>query len=125
MTFLALVLVFKILGSLPLIAGPLLLASPERLGGGLALPAPIVTTFRLYGVSILAVLVGYAYGLWLIGQGQYPWGVVAMGLVSNFGGAALMWRSGRWKQARATFGFIVSVGVLLLVSGGLRLLGAG
>ena len=125
MTFLAFVLVFKILGSLPLIAGPLLLASPERLGGGVALPPPMVTTFRLYGVSILAVLVGYAYGLWLIGQGQYPWGVVAMGLVSNFGGAALMWRSGGWRRSRATFAFILTVGTLLVASAVLQALGVG
>ncbi len=125
MTFLALVLVFKILGSLPLIAGPLLLASPERLGGGVALPAPMVATFRLYGVSILAVLVGYAYGLWLIGQGQYPWGVVAMGLVSNFGGAAMMWRSGGWRRSRTTFAFILTVGTLLVVSAGLQALSPG
>lgn len=125
MTFLALVLVFKILGSLPLIAGPLLLASPERLGGGVALPAAMVATFRLYGVSILAVLVGYGYGLWLIGQGQYPWGVVAMGLVSNFGGAALMWRSGGWRRSRTTFGFILTVGTLLILSAGLRAAGLG
>lgn len=125
MTFLALVLGLKILGSLPLIAGPLLLASPERLGGGAAMPAPAVAIFRLYGVSILAVLVGYGYGLWLIGQGQYPWGVVAMGLVSNFGAAVLMWRSGGWRQARTTFGFILAIGSLLLVSGAVRILGAG
>ncbi|MEM1378361.1 MAG: hypothetical protein AAGG69_13330 [Pseudomonadota bacterium] len=44
--------------------------------------------FRLYGVAILSLLVGYAGGIWQASQGVFPTGIIIMGIVSN-GGATL------------------------------------
>jgi hypothetical protein len=38
-----------------------------------------VTLFKLYGVAITALLVGYASAFWIIARGDFPWAVVEMG----------------------------------------------
>ena len=69
MTALSLLLVFKILITTVLTVVPFLLLSERRLapllgvtGGG--------TLFRLYGVAILALLVGYSSGFWTMKRCQ-------------------------------------------------------
>jgi hypothetical protein len=51
-------------------------------------PTPLVF-LRLLGMAYTALVVGYAFGLRDALKGQWPLGVVAMGLVSN-GGACLL-----------------------------------
>ena len=112
MTALSLLLVFKILITTVLTVVPFLLLSERRLapllgvtGGG--------TLFRLYGVAILALLVGYSSGFWTIAAGRFPWGVVAMGIVSNGGAALVLFASGAWRRARFLSFFVAVVTVAL------------
>ena len=91
MNFLAAVLIFKITISIVFLVLPLLFAPAVRLApvfgigetGGLAI-------FRLYGVAITALLVGYGYGLASALSGDFPSGPVMMGIVSNTGAAAIL-----------------------------------
>ncbi|MEO1657943.1 MAG: hypothetical protein AAFR65_09495 [Pseudomonadota bacterium] len=88
MSPLALLLITKIAVTGVLIGLPFLFlpkASVERLSGFQATPPAL---FRLYGIAIIALLVGYGGGLAETLSGTFPWGVAAMGIVSN-GGAAL------------------------------------
>ena len=83
MTLLDLVLLIKIVGTgafsgLPLALLPGSMVSAQTGIGPEALPIA-----RLYGVSIIALLVGYSFGFSGVTGGAFPWGVVAMGLVSN------------------------------------------
>jgi hypothetical protein len=55
---------------------------------------------RLYGVAITALLVGYGFGIPTANSGQFPRGVVYMGLVSNVGAALLLLQS---SKTRITF----------------------
>lgn len=122
MSFLSLVLLFKMAGTLVLLSGPFLLLPSSRL---LALsgmpegPAIIPTQYRLMGVAYLALFVAYGTGFVTAQQGVFPTGIVLMGLVSNVGGALAMVMTGSVKRsaaARITFVFISLVAVGLIVS---------
>ncbi len=99
MSFLALVIAAKIVLTGLLTAVPFLLFPPARLATATGVVGGGETLFRLYGVAILALLTGYASGFWLLERGEFPWGVVAMGLVSNTGGAMLLLTTGAWRKA--------------------------
>lgn len=75
----------KIIGTLLGAALPMLLV-PYPLYLWLGFPAQETLIFlRLYGLSTLALLVGYHGGIALARQGQFPLGTLRMGLVSNAG----------------------------------------
>lgn len=75
----------KITGTLLGAALPMLLV-PYPLYLWLGFPAQDTLIFlRLYGLSTLALLVGYHGGIELARRGQYPLGTLRMGLVSNAG----------------------------------------
>jgi hypothetical protein len=99
MSFLALVLAAKIVLTGLLTAVPFLFLPASRLATTTGVAGGGETLFRLYGVAIVALLVGYASGFWILASGQFPWGVVIMGLVSNAGGAALLIGTGAWRKA--------------------------
>jgi len=88
MTFLAWVFVVKIAGSIVGLVIPFLLFSEARLSqlAGVAVSRPMA---RLYGMAIVALLIGYGFGLAEHVRGGVPTGSVWMGLVSNGGGAAI------------------------------------
>lgn len=75
----------KIIGTLLGAALPMLLV-PYALYLWLGFPPQETMLFlRLYGLSTLALLVGYYGGIELARRGQYPLGTLRMGLVSNAG----------------------------------------
>jgi hypothetical protein len=79
----------KIAGTALAAALPMLLtpaAVYERLGFP---PQETMLFLRLYGLSTLALLVGYHGGIVQARRGEFPRGVLHMGLVSN-GGQGLM-----------------------------------
>lgn len=74
--------------ALPFLFGPLAMLEATT---GVRAKSPLF--FRLYGVAITALLVGYSFGIPAAENRQFPWGVVVMGLVSNTGAAFLLLRS--------------------------------
>ena len=114
MNFLGLTFLFKIAVTLILLA-PLMLAPARRLSPAFALEAAHPLIFRLYGVAIAALLVGYGFGFMTAQNGIFPWGPVAMGIVSNAGAAIVL-------AARARSGaFSPSMGAAIVVFGGIGL----
>lgn len=89
MSWLSLLLVMKIGVTGLLVALPFLLLPKSRLERTTHTTAATAALFRLYGVAISALLVGYAFGIPAAEAGRFPWGVALMGTVSN-GGAALL-----------------------------------
>ena len=97
MTLLAIVLSLKIAVTLIFVAIPLLLLPVEQVRRLTGLSGDLVLV-RLYGVAILALLVGYGFGLSDAMGGWMPTGVMVMGIVSN-GGAAFTLQSAGGRHA--------------------------
>ena len=89
MSWLSLLLITKIGVTGLLVAAPFLLLPKSKLEKSTNITTPTSLFFRLYGVAITALLVGYAFGIPTAEDGRFPWGVVCMGTVSN-GGAAIL-----------------------------------
>ena len=98
MSWLSLLLIVKILVTSILVALPFLFLSKQKLEKTTNISAPTSTFFRLYGVAILALLVGYSFGIPSAENNQFPWGVICMGVVSNGGAASLLLISRKSKQ---------------------------
>ncbi len=90
MSWLSLLLIIKVAVTGLLVAAPLLLLPKSRLEQLTNVTAQTPLFFRLYGVAITALLVGYAFGIPTAEDGRFPWGVVCMGTVSNGGAAFLL-----------------------------------
>lgn len=116
MSLIALLLTAKIAVTAVLTAGPFLFLPSARLAVMTGAGAGGATLFRLYGIAILALLVGYASGFWTIAAGDFPWGVVAMGFVSNAGAALVLFATGAWRRARPIAFFVAAVAALLAVA---------
>lgn len=97
MTWLGVLLLFKITSTALGVVGPLLLSPRARLAARLSIPAEASGLARLYGVALLALLVGYGSGLVDAWRGVFPAGVVWMGLVSNAGATVALLATG-WAQ---------------------------
>ncbi|EAQ27895.1 hypothetical protein NAP1_09882 [Erythrobacter sp. NAP1] len=103
MNYLDLILLIKIAGTGLFVGLPLLLIPTPQLvrllgieGAEAAMPL-----IRLYGWAVLALLVGYSFGLsWVVGD-TFPLGVVTMGLVSNAGATVLLVITGAWRKSIA------------------------
>jgi hypothetical protein len=115
MTAIGLILAIKISITSLLIGGPFLFMPEERLAkmtgvtGGSSI-------FRLYGVAILALLAGYTSGFWTIAEGHFPWGVAAMGMVSNGGATLVLLTSGAWQRKPASTSFVAAVTLALVAA---------
>lgn len=117
MTWLSIVLVVKIAVTGLLVAAPFMFSPKYKLEKLLGIAAPTPALFRLYGVAIAALLVGYGFGVAAAEAGRFPWGVVCMGIVSN-GGAALvlLTHSRDSMQGRALAVFFASMALALIVA---------
>ncbi len=105
--------VIKILVTFVWVSAPFLLFRKDlldRLSGFVGTP---MVLYRLYGVAILALLAGYASGILSILEGVMPWGIVAMGLVSNGGATLVLLLTGEAKKrpALTTFFGLITVGL--------------
>ncbi len=114
MTPLSILLIVKILVTAIMVALPFLLLQKAKLESATAIKAQSPALFRLYGVAILALLVGYAGGIWQVSQGVFPWGVLAMGLFSNAGAALTMLLTGTAARNRflALFFTLITLGLI-------------
>ncbi|NKX45263.1 hypothetical protein [Roseicyclus persicicus] len=101
------------------VAAPLLVAPTALLArvAGVADAGPL---FRLYGVAILALLVGYGFGLADVAAGRLPVGLLWVAVVSNLGAAAVLLRMRPlpMRAAGVLFGLIgLGAGLGLLLPG--------
>lgn len=111
MAALSLLLLVKIIGSLAAVAAPLLALSKSRLDATSGFGPSSLLLYRLYGVAILALLVGYGGGFLQVQAGDFPSGVTAMGLVSNAGAVLVMALTGRARRMVLATGFFGAIAV--------------
>ena len=117
MNALGLVLAIKIIVTIIFVAVPFLLLPQERLRAMFRTEgAGSGTLFRLYGVAMLAILANYAYGLWAAMHGQFPWGVIAMGIISNGGAVLVSLWMGSWRRAKVLNAFFAAVAIALVLA---------
>lgn len=98
-----------------LVAGPFILLPKPRLEKSLGITTSSPTIFRLYGVAVTALLVGYAFGIPAAEAGRFPWGVVWMGTVSNGGAAVLLLANSRGSNRGRMLGAffaLIAVGLI-------------
>jgi hypothetical protein len=112
MSFLFILLIIKITVTGAMVALPFLLLPTEKLAK-LTGAENATSLFRLYGIAITALLVGYAFGIVQISRGEFPTGVVAMGIVSNGGPAAYLFLSGAWQRQKFMSFFLGSIAIAL------------
>lgn len=116
MTWLEAILTVKIVVTAFASAIPFLILSPTRLAALAGVGVEAAPLFRLYGVAITALLVGYASGFWFIAQGIFPWGVVLMGIVSNGGATLALILTGASQRALPMVIFLGGVTVALVAA---------
>lgn len=115
----SILLIIKILGTLFPVALPLLVMPKSALDTRSGFSPSDTSLYRLYGMAILALLVGYAGGYFQVVSGTFPIGVLAMGFASNAGAFAIMVATGRAAKtpiAAAFFGMIATGLAVMLVS---------
>jgi hypothetical protein len=115
MNLLKIVLCIKIIFTLIVYVYPFLTFSKEKLEKMLNSKFETTAIIRLYGISLLALLVGYGSGLYSIfANNQFPIAVVLMGIVSN-GGVALFFLITK-TVARSKIPFIFAFSMTLLLA---------
>jgi len=114
MSWLSLLLITKVAVTGLLVAAPFLLLPKSKLDKYTNITTQTSLFFRLYGVAITALLVGYAFGIPAAEDGRFPWGVVCMGTVSNGGAALLLLVNSRNNTDRmlAAFFGLIALGLL-------------
>lgn len=116
MTYLALVLVFKMAITALTVSAPLLLLTGDRVRARFGIGEDALPLARLYGVSVTALLVGYAGGFAPAQSGVFPWGVVLMGIVSNLGATVCLVATGAWRRSAAAPFIFGGVALALIVT---------
>ena len=111
MTFLGVILSAKILVTLVFLVGPFMFLRAEALDDLSGFGHPIPAFYRLYAMALLALVVAYTGGLLQAFEGTYPAIVVAMGLTSNIGAAAIMMLSGYARTQKVMTGFFAVIGL--------------
>lgn len=117
MSALSILLLIKIVGTFFPVAAPLLVLPKERIDQLSGFQASDSTLYRLYGMALLALLVGYAGGFLEVQRGEFPAGVVVMGIVSNGGAFLVMLKTGRARQTPIAAGFFGLICIGLIASG--------
>ena len=101
----SILLLVKIIGTLFPVALPLLVMPKTFIDARSGFSASDISLYRLYGMAVLALLVGYAGGYAQVETGVFPIGVVAMGFVSNAGAFTIMLLTGRAAKTPFTAAF--------------------
>ena len=110
---LSILLWIKIVGTFFPVAAPLLLFPKSKIDELSGFSPSDVSLYRLYGMALLALLVGYAGGYFQVVEGVFPIGVLAMGFVSNAGAFLIMVITGRARRTpfSAAFFGLIAVGL--------------
>lgn len=115
MTWLSLLLILKIGLTGLAVAAPFMLLPKSRLERWTTVATPTPVFFRLYGVAIMALLVGYAFGIPAAESGGFPWNVACMGTVSNGGAAILLLtysQGNKQNRMLAVFFGLIALGLI-------------
>lgn len=99
MTWLSLLLIFKITVTALTASGPMLLLPAAQVVKHMGVGVEAIPFVRLYGMALTALLVGYASGIPAAENGAFPMGVVWMGIVSNGGATLLLLLTGAYRKA--------------------------
>jgi len=116
MSWLSLLLIIKVVVTSVLVVLPFLFLPKFKLEKAMNITTPTPTFFRLYGVAILALLVGYSFGIPYAENHNFPWGVVCMGVVSNGGATLLLLLSQTSKQNKILGVFFALVTLALVIA---------
>lgn len=108
---LAILLLIKIVGTLVPVALPMLLFSKARFDELSGFGPSDLVLYRVYGMAVLALLVGYSGGLLQVRAGVFPHGVLAMGFVSNAGAAALLFFVAEVRHLRRSSAFFALIAI--------------
>jgi hypothetical protein len=119
MSWLSLLLVFKIVMTGLLVSVPFLLLPQPKLQEATRVMAPSPLFFRLYAIAITALLVGYGSGIPMAESGHFPWGIVFMGIVSNAGAAILLLSYSRENLKNRLLGSFFGVIAFALIASAL------
>lgn len=111
---LSILLWIKIVGTFFPVALPLLVMPKRFIDARSGFQASDLSLYRLYGMAVLALLVGYAGGYVQVTYGVFPIGVLAMGFVSNAGAFLIMVLTGRAARTPFTAAFfgLIAVGLM-------------
>ncbi len=90
--------ILKIAVSLVFLVIPFLFFSTQKLATITGVQSKSANLFRLYGWAIVALLVGYGFGLSEALAGSYPLPMVVMGIVSNGGATVILLMTGAWHR---------------------------
>jgi hypothetical protein len=124
MSYLGLLLVFKIGVTFLFVSAPLLLGPNELLVRRTNTTVEAVPWLRLYGVAVTALLAGYGSGFWTLAEGRFPWGIVVMGAVSNTGASAVLIATGLARRTPFLTAAFVLIALGLLIAAGVPQLAA-
>ncbi|MFY0596350.1 MAG: hypothetical protein JXQ85_07970 [Cognatishimia sp.] len=116
MSILTLILIFKIAYTGLMIGLPFVFLPSEKLEKLTGVNAIGINYIRLYGWSVIAILVGYSFGIIPSMSATFPVGVVVMGIASNLGGAILLHLTGARKKRPGPFYIIGGIAVALIAS---------
>lgn len=116
MTWLGLLFAIKIVLTALAVVAPALLARPPVLAARLAVPPEAMPLARLYGVALLAPLVGYGGGLIDAERGVFPTTIVAMGIVSNGGANLALVLTGLARRHRSLTVVFAAITVALIAA---------
>jgi len=123
-TYLALLLIFKIVVTAVTVSLPFLALPGAKLQAQFGIGADALPLARLYGIAVTALLVGYAGGFAPAQAGVFPWGVVIMGIASNLGATIGLIVTGGWRRSIAApiiFGAIAAALIASTLSPALAL----
>jgi len=109
-------LYIKILVTIVACVIPMLLLPGTRVQRLYGIDDRAVPLVRLYGVAITALLVGYASGVVDVWAGEFPTGVVWMGIVSNVGASLTMVMTDAWRKAPPLAAIFGAIGVGLIAA---------
>ncbi len=116
MTLLDIVLIVKIAVTGLLVGLPMLLLPHAMLLKRLGIDEVALPYIRLYGLAIMALLVGYASAFSGFIGGEFPTGIALMGIVSNGGGFVTMLITGLAARQKLLAGFLLVIATALVVS---------
>lgn len=116
MTWLSLLLCIKIAVSLLLIIIPYLFLPVSRLARMMGTEGQAPLLYRLYGMCVLAIIVGYAFGIPAAEAGRMPWGVIFMGITSNIGAGLMLLFLGKSRKALAPALLFGAIGAGLILA---------
>ena len=116
MTPLLIILITKILVTLVFVSLPFLFFSKSKIDSILKISGESLGLYRVYGMAVTALLVGYSGAIHQHLNGIFPTEILIMGVASNAGATFAMLKTGMAKENKLLTLFFGSIAVLLVFS---------